>query len=47
MDFIYLYKIEPLAIALSGVGKGLRRRKDEDDLVNIILIKIVTMNSPI
>jgi hypothetical protein len=22
MDFIYLYEIKPLAIALSGVGRG-------------------------
>jgi hypothetical protein len=55
MEFIYLHEKEQktsLAIALSGAGKGLRGRKDRDDLTtakaynNISLIRIVAMNPP-
>jgi hypothetical protein len=37
MDFIYLYKIElrDLAIALSGVGRELRRRDNGDNVTNV------------
>jgi hypothetical protein len=37
-DFIYLYEIElkkPLAIALSGVGRGLRGRDNGDNINNV------------
>jgi hypothetical protein len=41
MNFIYLLKRtkKPLAIALSGMGKGLRRRDDGGN-VNNVLYKI-------
>jgi hypothetical protein len=35
MDFIYLYKMKPLATALSGVETGSRGRYDGADLTNV------------
>jgi hypothetical protein len=36
---------KPLAIVLSGVGKGSRERDSKDDLINV-LFRMVTMNPP-
>jgi hypothetical protein len=37
MDLMYLYEIEQrkLAIALSGVGRGLRGRDNRDNVTNV------------
>jgi hypothetical protein len=35
MNFIYLYETEPLAIALNGVGRGLRGRDDGDNVNDV------------
>jgi hypothetical protein len=37
MDFMYLYEVElrKLAIALSGVGRGLRGRDNGDSVTNV------------
>jgi hypothetical protein len=37
MDFIYLYEteLENLAIALRGMGRGLKERDDGDNVTNV------------
>jgi hypothetical protein len=35
MDFMYLYEMRKLAIALSGVGRRLRGRDDGGNVTNV------------